>query len=43
MADAGLAGTSIAFLNYLDEMPFFIETVLPRLQRAGLRQGLRAA
>ncbi len=39
MADAGLAGTSIAFLNYLDEMPFFIETVLPRLQRAGLRQG----
>ena len=33
----GLSGTSIAFLNYLTEMPYFLQEVLPRLQRAGLR------
>jgi alkanesulfonate monooxygenase SsuD/methylene tetrahydromethanopterin reductase-like flavin-dependent oxidoreductase (luciferase family) len=37
MHRAGLAGTSIAFLNYLEEMPYFVAEVLPRLQRAGLR------
>jgi alkanesulfonate monooxygenase SsuD/methylene tetrahydromethanopterin reductase-like flavin-dependent oxidoreductase (luciferase family) len=33
----GLSGTSIAFLNYLDEMPYFLDEVLPRMKRAGLR------
>jgi FMNH2-dependent dimethyl sulfone monooxygenase len=33
----GLAGTSIAFLDYLREAPHFLQEVLPRLQRAGLR------
>ena len=37
MHEAGLSGASIAFLNYLDEMPYFLAEVLPRLQRAGLR------
>ncbi len=38
MSDAGLAGTSIAFLDYLKEIPFFVQEVLPRLERLGLRQ-----
>jgi dimethylsulfone monooxygenase len=38
LSEAGLKGAAIAFLNYLDEMPFFLDEVLPRLQRAGLRQ-----
>ena len=34
---AGLAGSALVFLNYLDEMPYFIAEVLPRMERAGLR------
>lgn len=37
MSAAGLAGCSIAFLDYLKEIPYFIAEVLPRLQRKGLR------
>jgi FMNH2-dependent dimethyl sulfone monooxygenase len=33
----GIAGSALVFLNYLSEMPFFIEEVLPRMERAGLR------
>jgi dimethylsulfone monooxygenase len=38
MHQAGLSGTSIAFLNYTDEMPYFLDEVLPRMKRAGLRE-----
>jgi len=38
MSAAGLAGTSIAFLDYLREIPFFVQEVLPRLERLGLRE-----
>ncbi|NBS45175.1 MAG: LLM class flavin-dependent oxidoreductase, partial [Acetobacteraceae bacterium] len=34
----GLAGCTIAFLNYLTEIPYFVQEVLPRLERLGLRQ-----
>ena len=37
MSGAGLAGASICFLDYLAAMPYFIQEVLPRLERAGLR------
>ena len=37
MAEAGFAGTTVSFVNYCDELPFFIDTVLPRLRQAGLR------
>ena len=37
MNEAGLCGASVAFLNYTDEMPYFLAEVLPRMQRAGLR------
>ena len=37
MSAAGLAGTSVAFLDYLKEIPYFVQEVLPRLERLGLR------
>ena len=38
LSEAGLDGMAVAFVNYLDELPFFCEHVLPRLERLGLRQ-----
>lgn len=38
MSAAGLAGCTVAFVDYLKEIPFFVQEVLPRLQRLGLRQ-----
>ena len=35
--EIGLAGSSMTFVNYLDEMPFFLQEVVPRMERAGLR------
>lgn len=37
MNEAGLCGASVAFLNYTNEMPYFLAEVLPRMERAGLR------
>jgi alkanesulfonate monooxygenase SsuD/methylene tetrahydromethanopterin reductase-like flavin-dependent oxidoreductase (luciferase family) len=42
MSAAGLAGASIAFLDYLKEIPYFLEEVLPRLEKLGLRRPLRS-
>jgi dimethylsulfone monooxygenase len=39
----GVAGSALVFLNYLDEMPYFVEEVLPRMERAGLRTPARKA
>ncbi len=33
----GFAGAALSFVNYLDELPYFAENVLPRLAAAGLR------
>ena len=38
LSSAGLNGIAISFINYLDEMPFFCDEVLPRLKRLGLRE-----
>jgi len=38
MSDVGFAGTTVSFVNFLDELPYFIETVLPLLREAGLRR-----
>ena len=38
ISDAGFAGVGISFVNYKDELPYFIETVLPKLVHAGLRE-----
>ena len=37
LADIGLSGSTLVFLNYLKELPYFIQEVLPRMERAGLR------
>ena len=38
LAQAGLTGIAVSFVNYLDELPYFSAEVLPRLARAGLRE-----
>ncbi len=35
---AGLRGIGVSFVNYADELPFFCDEVLPRLERMGLRE-----
>ncbi|HVH77448.1 MAG TPA: LLM class flavin-dependent oxidoreductase [Stellaceae bacterium] len=37
LAELGLRGIAVSFVNYLDELPYFCAEVLPRLARAGLR------
>jgi len=34
----GFAGTSLSFVNFNDELPFFVDRVLPLLEQAGLRR-----
>ena len=38
LAAAGARGIALSFVNYLDEVPFFAQEVLPRLGKMGLRQ-----
>ena len=35
---AGLRGIAVSFINYLNEVPYFCDEVLPRLARLGIRQ-----
>lgn len=42
LSEAGLAGCSVAFLDYLKEIPFFVAEVLPRLEHLGLREAVQA-
>lgn len=36
-SQAGLRGVGMSFVNYLDELPYFTQEVLPRLEKAGVR------
>ena len=38
LSSAGLAGTTLAFVDYAKEFPYFRQEVIPRLERKGLRQ-----
>ena len=38
IAALGFSGATLAMVNYLDSLPFFIEEVLPRLENLGLRR-----
>ncbi len=38
MSATGLAGCTVAFVDYLREIPYFVQEVLPRLERLGVRQ-----
>ncbi len=37
LSQAGLQGLGLSMINYVDELPFFRDEVLPRLQRLGAR------
>lgn len=37
VAAAGFAGSTLAFVDYVAELPYFAEEVIPRLERKGLR------
>jgi FMNH2-dependent dimethyl sulfone monooxygenase len=37
LSNSGLSGTLISFLDYMEEMPYFNENVLPLLEQAGYR------
>lgn len=37
MQRIGFAGTTVSFVNFRDELPFFIDRVLPLMEQAGLR------
>ena len=37
LSRAGLTGIAVSLVNYADELPFFRDEVLPRLERVGLR------
>lgn len=38
MAHIGFAGTTVSFVNFRDELPFFLDRVLPLMEQAGLRR-----
>jgi alkanesulfonate monooxygenase SsuD/methylene tetrahydromethanopterin reductase-like flavin-dependent oxidoreductase (luciferase family) len=37
LATVGITGSTLVFLNYGQELPYFIEEVLPRMEKAALR------
>ena len=37
ISKAGVRGIALSFVNYLDELPYFCDEVLPRLARLGAR------
>ena len=39
----GFVGTTVSFVNFRDELPFFIDRVLPLMEQAGLRRPAAAA
>ncbi len=38
LSSAGIKAIGLDFFNYLDDLPFFIDEVIPRLEKLGLRQ-----
>ena len=37
ISSLGVAGSTLVFLNYLQELPYFVQEVFPRMERRGLR------
>ncbi len=35
--DAGFSGVAVGFVNYLEELPYFVQEVIPRLEQMGIR------
>ena len=43
LADLGVTGSTLVFLNYEHELPYFIQEVFPRMEKIGLRAHAVAA
>ena len=43
ISQTGMAGIAFGMCNFLEEMPFFVQEVLPRLEAKGLRNPVAAA
>jgi alkanesulfonate monooxygenase SsuD/methylene tetrahydromethanopterin reductase-like flavin-dependent oxidoreductase (luciferase family) len=41
LSKAGLTGIAISLVNYIDELPYFVDEVCGRLERMGLRAKVR--
>ena len=37
LSRAGLTGVALSLVNYIAELPYFCDEVMPRLERAGIR------
>ena len=37
LSEAGFTGIALSLVNYIDELPYFCDEVLPRLQKVGVR------
>jgi alkanesulfonate monooxygenase SsuD/methylene tetrahydromethanopterin reductase-like flavin-dependent oxidoreductase (luciferase family) len=37
LSNAGLSGTTLSFVDYAKEFPYFRDEVIPRLEKKGLR------
>jgi alkanesulfonate monooxygenase SsuD/methylene tetrahydromethanopterin reductase-like flavin-dependent oxidoreductase (luciferase family) len=42
LSEAGFDGAAIIFVNYTEDLPYFVQEVLPRLERRGLRKPVSA-
>jgi len=42
LSEAGLTGIGISLVNYIDELPYFCDEVIGRLERMGIREKRRA-
>jgi alkanesulfonate monooxygenase SsuD/methylene tetrahydromethanopterin reductase-like flavin-dependent oxidoreductase (luciferase family) len=41
LADAGFKGTTLSFVDYVEEFPYFRDNVLPLLEARGLRKPVK--
>ena len=41
MSNAGISGTTLSFVDYAKEFPYFRDEVIPRLEQKGLRQPVK--
>ena len=41
LSRAGLTGIAVSLVNYYDELPYFADEVIGRLERMGLREKVR--
>jgi len=42
LSHAGLTGIAVSLVNYYDELPYFANEVIGRLERMGIREKVRA-